>query len=150
MTARAVVEDFLAQRSLALVGASREGRKFGNAVLRELRGKGYTVFPVHPEADAIDGIPCFRSLAALPEPVGGVVAVVPPVETEKVVREAAEAGIPRVWMQRGAQSEAALALCQAHGISAVCGECILMYAEPVGGFHRFHRFLRALVGRSPA
>ncbi len=43
-------------------------------------------------------------LKSLPAPVDGVLIVVPPAQTEQVVREAAEAGIHRVWMQPGADS----------------------------------------------
>ena len=66
MTSKDVVDGFVAQESLALVGASRGGKKFGNTVLRELAGKGYRMSVVHPEASEIDGVPCCRSVAELP------------------------------------------------------------------------------------
>jgi len=102
MTSRAVVDDFLAQKDLALVGVSHSGKKFGNAALRELTANGYRVFPVHPGADTVQGIRCYPNLRELPEPVGGLLIVVPPAQTEVVVREAAAAAIRRVWMQRTA------------------------------------------------
>lgn len=146
---RAAVDDFVAQKTLALAGASRGGKKFGNSVLKELRAKGYTVYPVHPEAKEIDGVPCVPSLAELPEPVGGIVLTVKPRETTKLVREAEAAGIPRVWMQQGAESEEAIAFCRDRGIDAVHGECILMYAGPVQGIHSFHRWLWKVFGKLP-
>ncbi len=150
MTSRAAVEAFLAERTLALAGASRSGKKFGNTVLRELRGKGYDVIPVHPEAEAIDGVPCAPSLAQLPRHVGGLVLVVPPAQAERLVVEAVAAGIPRVWMQQGAESPEAVRRCRDAGIDAVAGECILMFAEPTGFFHRLHRGLWRLLGKLPA
>lgn len=149
MTSRAAVEAFLGQRTLALAGASRSGKKFGNTVLRELRGKGYEVIPVHPEAEAIDGVPCVSSLAQLPRPVGGLVLVVPPSQTERLVLEAVAAGIPRVWMQQGAESPEALRRCRDSGLDTVAGECILMFAKPTGFFHRLHRGLWRLLGKLP-
>lgn len=145
----ATVEDFVAQKTLALAGASRSGKKFGNSVMKELRAKGYTVHPVHPEAEEIDGVRCVPSLADLPEPVGGVVLTVKPHETEKLVREAHAAGIPRVWMQQGAQSDDAIAFCRDNGVDAVHGECILMFAGPVQGVHAFHRWLWKVFGKLP-
>lgn len=68
---RASVEDFVAQKTLALAGVSRSGKKFGNSLLKELCQKGYTVYPAHPEAKEIDGVPCVPSPTALPEPGGG-------------------------------------------------------------------------------
>ena len=150
MTSRASVDAFLAERTLALAGASRSGKKFGNTVLRELQVKGYEVIPVHPKAETIDGVPCVPSLAELPGPVGGLVLVVPPDQTERLVVEAVAAGIPRVWMQQGAESPEALRRCQDAGLETVAGECILMFAEPTGFFHRFHRGLWRLLGKLPS
>jgi hypothetical protein len=149
MTARADIDAFLAERTLAVVGVSRHPRKFGNVIYRELKAKGYRLFPVHPEAEILEGDPCVASLRALPEPVGGVVVVVPPAQTEKVVREAAEAGIRRVWMQQGAESEESVRYCAEQGLSAVHGQCILMFAEPAAFFHRAHRWVRGVMGRLP-
>ena len=149
MTTRAAVDDFLARRKLAVVGVSRDEKKFGHRVYRELKAKGYRLFPVNPNAQAIGGERCYPSLRALPEPVDGVLIVVPPAETERVVRDAAEVGIRRVWMQQGAESEAAIRFCEEHGISAVYGECVLMFAEPTAFYHRMHRWVWGLLGRLP-
>jgi predicted CoA-binding protein len=143
------ISEFLAQRTIALVGLSRGGRKFGNAALKELRAKGYTVHPVHPTAEATDGVRCWPSLGSLPEPVGGVLAVVSPAETEKVVAAAHQVGIARVWMQQGSESAAAIRFCQDHGMSVVHHECVLMFAEPAAFYHRMHRWVWRLLGRLP-
>lgn len=148
MTTRTSVDEFLAQETLALAGLSRSGKGFGNAVLRDLSGKGYEILPVHPEADEVAGVRCYRSLAELPKPVGGLVLVVPPPQTEILVTQALEAGIRRVWMQQGAESEAAIRYCRDNGIEAIHGECIMMFAEP-RGLHRAHRWLRGLLGKLP-
>lgn len=149
MTTRAAVNDFLAQRKLAVVGVSHSGKGFGYAAYKELKGKGYRLFPVNPNAESFGSEPCYPNLSALPEPVDGALIVVPPVETEKVVRDAVAAGIRHVWMQQGAQSEAAVRFCQLNGISVVHGECILMFAEPAAMYHRMHRFVWRLLGKLP-
>src|SRR6266542_3101013 len=125
MATRAAVDAFLAEHKLAVVGVSRSGRGFGNMAVRELRGKGYEVFPINPNSPE-----CFPSLQALPERPGGVLIVVPPQQTEQVVSDAAAAGITHVWIQQGAVSDSAVHFCDEHGITAVAGECILMYAAP--------------------
>jgi hypothetical protein len=68
MTSKAAVMDFVNQRSLAVVGVSRSGRKFGNTAYRELKAKKYRLVPVHPDAETLEGDPCARSLANLPTP----------------------------------------------------------------------------------
>jgi predicted CoA-binding protein len=76
---RAAIEELLSQRSLALVGVSRDGTAgFGNAVRKELLEKGYQLFVVHPEADQIADQPCAHTLAEVAPRVGGVVLVTPP------------------------------------------------------------------------
>jgi uncharacterized protein len=148
MLSKVVVDDFVAQKTLAIVGVSRNPQKFGNGAYRELTAKGYKVYPIHPEADTLEGVQAFKDFTSLPEKVGGVVIVVQPTETEKVVRQAAEAGITRVWMQQGSQSTAAIEFCKQHGIAEVHGECIMMYA--IGsGMHGFHGWLWKLFGKAP-
>jgi predicted CoA-binding protein len=149
MTSKAAVEEFLAQQTLAVVGASRDEKKFGNKVYKDLIRKGYKTYPINPNAEEIDGQPCYAELSALPEAVDGVVFVVPPALTEKVVREAADVGIPRVWMQQGSESEDAIRFCEENGISVVAGECILMFAEPAEFYHRLHRWVWGVLGKLP-
>jgi predicted CoA-binding protein len=149
MTTQASVDGFLKQSTLALAGLSRSGMKFGNAVLRDLTGKGYDILPVHPEAVEIGGVRCYPSLADLPKKVGGLVLVVPPAQTEALVREAHAAGIGRVWMQQGAESAKAIRYCEEVGIEVVHGECIMMHAKPTG-IHKVHRWLWRLLGKLPS
>src|SRR5689334_12262821 len=98
------IKAFLAQKSVAVVGVSRQHGHFGNLACRVLREKGYRVFPIHRTAAQIDGMACYPSLAQLTERVGGVLIVVPPREAIGVIRDAAAAGISRVWLQQGASS----------------------------------------------
>ncbi len=144
MTTKANVDDFLSSARLAIVGVSRSKIKFGNSIYRELKKKGYLVFPVNPNTDS-----CFPSLTELPETVDGAVIVVPPAQTETVVRDAVNAGIKKVWMQQGAESVAAVKYCEDNGILCVHGECILMFAEPAAFPHKMHRWVWKLLGKNP-
>ncbi len=72
------IEGFIRCRRIAVVGASRNPRKFGHAALKELAARGYDVVPVHPSAAIIAGIPCVHRLSALTEPVEAVLIVLPP------------------------------------------------------------------------
>jgi predicted CoA-binding protein len=149
MTTQASVESFLAQKTLANTGVSRTGKGFGNAVIKDLTGKGYEMHPVHPEVDEVGGVRCFRTIAELPNDVGGLVLVVPPEQTEKLVREVKDAGIQRVWMQQGAESAEAIRFCEENGIDVVHGECVMMFAQPTG-VHRFHRWVNGVFGKLPS
>jgi hypothetical protein len=149
MTTRADIDDFLACERIAVVGLSRSGKKFGRAAYRELKAKGYDVVPVHPQAAEIDGDPCFATLEAVTPPVDGVLVVVPPAQSLAVVGDAERAGVNRVWLQQGAQSDEAIRYCHEHGMRVVADECILMFARPTGLLHRAHRWIAGAMGQVP-
>jgi len=148
MTDQKQVESFLAEKKLALAGVSTTANKFGNAVYKDLSAKGYELYLIHPSANEINGIPCYSSLSELPGEVGGLINVVPPEQTEKLVREAHSTGVKRVWMQQGSESKAAIEFCEQNGIDVIHGECILMFAQPQG-LHKFHHWLWGLFGKLP-
>ncbi len=141
------VERFIAARRLALVGASRRKRGFGNLARAELAARGYEVVLVHPEAKEIDGEPCRPSLAAVRDQVDGVLVAVPSRAAPAVLRDAAAAGLKRVWLQQGAESPEALALAGELGLDLVAKRCVLMYAPPVKGIHGFHRAIAGFFGK---
>ena len=144
MTSRAMVDEFMAQKKLALVRASRKTPVSGFSIDKELGAKGYNVSVVYLDEDAPGS-----KLKDLKEPVGGVILAVPADQTEKAVREAIEAKVSRVWIQKDSASKEALKLCEQKGIFTIHGECIMMFAEPVKSFHAFHRFLWKLFGKLP-
>lgn len=125
----ALIEAFRDERVWAVVGASTDPQKYGNKVFRTLHAAGYVVYGVNPRGGEIDGQALYPSLAELPVKPAVVDLVVPPKVTEGVVRECAELGLSRVWMQPGAESEAAIAFCEAHGIDVVHGACAMMHAR---------------------
>ncbi len=141
------VLDFVGGKRIAVVGVSRSGRKFGNMAYTELEARGYQVFAVHPEAQEISGAPCYPNLAALKGKVDGVLVTVPPQKAAPVLRDAAAAGIRNVWLQQGAESADTLAAGRELGLNLVTGKCILMYAQPVRGFHALHRGFVRLFGK---
>jgi hypothetical protein len=149
MVTKAMIDDFISQPSLAIVGVSRKGNKFGNNAFKELKAKGYKLYLVHPSAEIIEGQQSYPNFKALPQAVGGVLVVVPPAQAEKVVREAHEAGIKRVWLQQGAESQAAIQYGEQNGMSVVYGKCILMFAQPIRFFHKPHRWVMGVLGKLP-
>jgi len=122
--------EFLHGETWAVVGASDDRSKFGNITFRELKRRGKRVIPINKRASEVEGETAYATLTEVPERVDRVLIVVPPKQGETVVREADEAGIQSVWFQPGAESVAALAYCEAHGMVAISGRCILMTSEP--------------------
>ena len=125
VTAR--IQAFLAADSFAVVGASVDRSKYGNKVLRCYQQHGRTVHPINPRADTLEGLKAYPSLAALPTPVPAISVITPPAITEQVVRDAAAAGVRHVWMQPGAESDAAIKAAEELGLSVIAGgPCLLV------------------------
>lgn len=144
------VEEFFRQPAIAVVGVSRNSRKFGNAIYRTLKAKGCTVFPVNPHTDTLEGDRCYRALSSLPVKVNAVVLSAAPAASEAAVHEAIALGVRNIWFQQGAESETAIKYCKEQGANVIAGECILMFAEPVDSIHRVHRWVWRVLGKTPA
>jgi predicted CoA-binding protein len=149
MTSMAMINEFVTQPALALVGMSRSGKKFGNLAYRTLVSKGYRVYPIHPDATTIHGIRCYSDFADLPERIDSALVVLPPAKALNAIRRAAEAGIRRVWLQQGSESPDVLTACQELQIDVISGHCILMFARP-SSYHKVHRWIWDVLGKVPA
>lgn len=145
------VNEFLTGKRLAVAGVSRSSQQPANAIYRRLRETGHEVYATNPEADSVEGDPCYPGLGALPVRVDGVVIATPPSAATEVVRECAELGIGRVWMHRsfgeGSVSEEAVALCREKGISVIEGGCPMMFCGRVDPFHRCMGWFLRVRGR---
>lgn len=146
--------DFLAQPRIAVAGVSRTPASHGgNVIYVRLRDRGFKVFAVNPNADAVEGDPCYRDLRSIPGGVDAVVIATRPEEALGVIQECRELGITRVWMHRslggGSVSDEAHAFCRANGIASIAGGCPLMYGSASDGGHRFLRRMMGLMGRQP-
>jgi uncharacterized protein len=148
LTTMAGITKFLDQKTLAIVGVSRSEKKFSNRLYKVLKSKGYQLFGVNPNTDSIDGESCFSNIQSLPQQVNGVVIVVPPNQTEKVVKDAVAAGINHIWIQQGAESPGSIDFCKKNGINVIHNHCILMFAEPSLP-HKCHRYVWKALGKLP-
>ncbi|HYC78402.1 MAG TPA: CoA-binding protein [Planctomycetota bacterium] len=121
------IADFLAKGPFAVAGASSNRSKYGNKVLRAYLQRGFKAYPVHPYEKTVEGVPVSAKLADLPEPVHGLSVITPAEVTERLVDEAAAVGIRRIWMQPGAESEAAVEKARTLGMSVISGgPCVLV------------------------
>jgi uncharacterized protein len=121
------IQDFLAQKRFAVVGASSDRAKYGNKCLRCYLQHGRDAVPVNPRDDVVEGLTAYRTLTEIPERPEAVSIITPPKATESVVEEAGRLGIRHVWMQPGAESEAAVARAKALGMNVIAGgPCLLV------------------------
>jgi uncharacterized protein len=154
MSSMAVIQDFLAQKRIAVVGVSRDPEDFSRGMLRTLRERGYDAVAVNPELQSVDEAPCFPRLDDISPPVDAVLVMTAPAITDDVVRQCAHLGIGRAWMYRaggqGATSPQAVEFCEEHGIKVIPGECPYMFFPKSGWFHSLHGFVKKISGTYPA
>lgn len=143
------IQEFLEPKEMAIAGASRNPKKFGGAVFKELKEKGFTLYPVNPNADEIQGQKCFQSVLDLPDEVTNLYIVAPMHETQTIVNAAIQRGIKMIWIQQKSETPEAVRTAEDAGIQVIHKKCILMFADPVKGFHGFHRFFVKAFGGYP-
>lgn len=153
-TLKGKVDDFLAQKRIAVAGVSREPKgSAANLIYQKLKSAGYQVFPLNPHAETVEGEKCYPDLKSIPDGVNGVVIVTPPEAVEQIVRECAETGVSRVWMHRsfgaGSVSEEAVQYCAENNISVIAGACPMMFCQPVDFGHKCMRWILGVTGKLP-
>lgn len=142
-----LIQNFIGSKRIAVAGMSRSGKKFGNMAVKELKTKGYEIFPIHPEAKEIDGMTCSPDLKSLSGKVDGVWISIPPKNVLPVLEEAALIGLKNIWLQQGAWSKEVQETIDKLQLPVVSKKCILMYAPPVKSVHKFHRTIVGIFGR---
>ena len=146
--------EFLAKKRVAVTGVSRKPQGHGsNAVYQRLRQRGYQVFAVNPNADTVEGDPCYHDLKSIPGGVDWVVIGTRPETAEATMHECADLGITHVWMHRGpgagSVSEAATEYGRQHGIKVIDGGCPCMFDPTADSGHKAMRFVFTLTGNVP-
>jgi len=148
-----IIDQFITDKNIALIGVSRDKLKFGNVLLKELTKRDYLVYPVHPELKEVEGTQCYPTLDDLPDKVKNLLLVVQPKVTEEIVSQIDPFKIKRVWMHKGAgkgsASVKAIEECKKKGIEVVYGFCPMMFVSPTG-FHGFHFWMRKTFGKVPS
>lgn len=147
-----LVQDFLAQKTIAVVGVSDKRETGCNLGYRKFKQAGYTVYAVNPRLTTFEGAPCYPDLKSIPERPDAVFILARPAVTEQIVQQCVELGIQRVWMHcmmgtkpglaasMTSVSPDAVRLCREHGITVIPGACPNQFLNPDFG----HALMRVL------
>ena len=150
------VQDFLAQKRIAVAGVSRDKghHPVGNLIYHRLKTNGHEVFAVNPHMQTFEGDRCYPDLQSIPGGVDGVVIITRPTTTQRIVRDCTDAGVRRVWMHQSmgkgtTVSSEAVEYCHQHDISVIAGACPMMYGEGADIGHTCMRWILRLTGGLP-
>jgi predicted CoA-binding protein len=104
---------------IAVVGASTNRRKYGNKAVRAFREAGWTVYPVNLDAETIEGLEVFPTLADLPSPVERISVYLHPQDTMKLLPEIQQTGCDDIWLNPGSADMSVLERCHEMGLAVV-------------------------------
>ena len=106
-------------KTVAVIGASPNRRKFGNKALRAFREAGYRAIPINPHYDEVEGEKAYASVLDYPDTIDMATVYVPPEIGELVVESLAQKGIGEVWFNPGAESPEVITRARALGIQPI-------------------------------
>jgi predicted CoA-binding protein len=106
-------------RTVAVVGASSDRRKFGNKALRAYVAEGYRVIPVNPNEREVEGLRTYASVLDVPGPIDMATVYVQPDVTFTLLDEFVRKGIPEIWINPGAESDAVIAESRRRGLHVI-------------------------------
>jgi uncharacterized protein len=151
-----LVQDFLAQKKIAVVGVSDKRETGCNAGYRRFKEAGYTVSAVNPRITTFEGDPCYPDLKSIPEKPDAVFILTNPQVTEQIVQECVDLGIQRVWMHclmgtkpglaanMTSVSQQAVQTCRENGITVIPGACPNQFLNPDFGHGMMRVIFRSL------
>lgn len=137
-----LVRDFLAQKTIAVVGVSDKRETGCNLNYKRFKENGYRVFAVNPHIAVYDGAPCYADLKSIPVKPDAVFILTKTEVTSQIVQQCVELGIKHVWMHcmmgtkpgllksMTSVSPAAVDMCKANGIAVIPGSCPAQFLKP--------------------
>jgi acyl-CoA synthetase (NDP forming) len=105
--------------AVAVIGASNSRGKFGNKAVRAYLRQGWTVYPVNPNEQVVEGLPTFASIEAISGPVDRAALYVPAAVGITLLAGIARKGVPELFVNPGAESDELLAEAERLNLSAV-------------------------------
>ena len=145
--AESIISKFINDKKVAIVGVSRNPKKFGHIVFTTLKSKGYEVYAVNPNSTIINDSVVYESLNQIDNSVKNIIVVTNRKDTENIVNQIVESKnkFENVWIHQGSETDKAIEMLENHKINYVKGQCILMYTEP-NGIHKFHQVVAKWFG----
>ena len=121
-----LIKEFMSQKRFAVVGATDNPEKYVNQIVKTLKKRGYEVYPINPKLTHLEGMKCYASLDEIPVKADVADFVVPPGETEAIMKDCKRLGLCRIWLQPGSENEAVIAYCHDNNLKVVHGVCVML------------------------
>ena len=124
----------MSKPTVAILGASRNRRKFGNKSVRAHVQRGYEVFPVNPHAAEIEGLKAYPDLVSVPVThLDRISVYLPPEVALGLLAEIQERGAKEVWFNPGSDSPEIVARAEELGLDIIRACSIVdLGVSPIG------------------
>ena len=96
-------------KTVAVIGASSDRRKFGNRAFRAYREEGYTVIPINPNETSVEGVSTYPTVMDVPEKIDMATVYVPPEIGITLLEGFERKQIAEIWINPGAESDELIA-----------------------------------------
>lgn len=149
MTKMQSINEFMAQKNIAVAGVSRKKQKFGNTIFKELAKKGFTLYPINPNMEEYEGVKCYPDIASLPDDVTAIVFNTKPEITKKLIGDAENKGINNIWLQQGSADKETIELGETSSSNIISKQCVIMFSDPAKGIHGLHKWINKTFGLLP-
>lgn len=149
MSTQQSINEFMVQKKIAIAGVSRKKQKFGNAIYKELKKKGYKLYPLNPNMETYDDEKCYPDIASLPDDVTAIVLNTKPAISKKLIEEASQKGINHIWLQQGSADKETIEFAEKSENNIISKQCVIMFADPANGIHGFHKWINKTFGLLP-
>jgi len=108
-------------KSVAILGASTNPEKYGNKAVRAFAEKGFTVYPVNPRAESVEGWTCYPDIASVPERPDVVSLYLPPALVLNALPAIREKGCDELWLNPGTDTPEVIEAARRLGLNPVIG-----------------------------
>jgi hypothetical protein len=106
-------------KTVAVIGASSNRRKFGNKALRAFAHQGFTVIPINPNEPEVEGHPTYPTVLDYPGAIDMATVYVPASAGIGVMDDLKKKGVPEVWLNPGADEDAVVERARQLGLNVI-------------------------------
>ena len=121
-------------KTVAVIGASANRRKYGNKAVRAFVSQGYHVIPINPNVREVEGLKAYASVLDVPDPIDMATVYVPGAIGLKIVDELARKGVGEVWLNPGADDDAVIDRARELGLDTVIACSIMGIGDSPGRY----------------
>ena len=119
------------EKTIAIIGASNQREKYGNIAVRTYKDAGWTVYPVNPKSENIEGLPAYKQIEDVPAPINRISVYLPPKRVLPLLDSIAQANPTELWLNPGTESPEVIQKAKELGLNVIQACSLLNNNRPL-------------------